>query len=47
MTKERLEILLANLIVYLEDEGECNIWDTEIPDEIGLTPEEYDELMDY
>lgn len=45
MTQERMKILLTNALTILEDEYECNIMHCDLEDKLGITQEEYDEIM--
>ena len=43
MEKERLKTLLYNALVLLEENG--TIMGTDLEEEVGITQEEYDEIM--
>ena len=47
MDKERLANLLYNAIVLLEEEYGCceELMKTDLADKMGITQEEYDEIM--
>ncbi len=47
MNKERLEALLYNAIVLLEETNSCceELMQTDLADRLGITQEEYDEIM--
>lgn len=45
MNEERLKILLYNAIVFLEEVYSCNTMESDLADELGITQEEYDEIM--
>lgn len=46
MNENRLKILLANALIALEDICVCNIMQCDLADEIGITQEEYDSIME-
>lgn len=45
MTKERLKILLQNALESLEETSGCLIMGTDLEYDLGITQEEYDEIM--
>ena len=47
MDNQRLKVLLYNAIVILEEQNCCELglMDTDLADDIGITQEEYDEIM--
>ena len=45
MTNERLKILLANALEYLEEATGLNIMDGDLEDIIGITQEGYNEII--
>ena len=45
MTNERLKVLLANALEYLEEATGLNIMDGDLEDIIGITQEEYDKII--
>ena len=53
MTKERLKVLLFNAIIWMEEDDiyfDCETEDERyerIEDLIGISKEEYDEIMEY
>lgn len=52
LDETRLRVLLYNTLVALEghcgaDFREGNLLSTDLADEIGITQEEYDEIMEY
>lgn len=47
MDKKRLLTLLANALEYIEEMTNCGIMEGDIADAIGITSEEYDEIMTY
>lgn len=47
MDEKRLLILLANALEYIEEMTNCGIMESGVADAIGITNEEYDEIMTY
>lgn len=47
MDKFRLLELLANALEYIEEMTNENIMNGDVADAIGITSEEYDEIMGY
>lgn len=47
MDNQRLKTLLYNAIVILEEQNGCELglMDTDLAEELGITQEEYDEVM--
>lgn len=47
MDNQRCKTLLYNVIVILEEQNCCelNLMNTDLADELGITQEEYDEIM--
>ena len=45
MSNDRTKALLYNIITYLESTHELSIFDSDLADEIGITREEYEEIM--
>lgn len=45
MNEKRLKILLANALDYLEEETGLSVMNGDLGDIIGITQEEYDEIM--
>lgn len=45
MDEERVRTLLHNALVLLESICECGVMGCDLEDEVGITQEEYDEIM--
>lgn len=45
LTEDRLKVLLYNALTFLEEEYSTGIMESDLEDELGITQEEYDEVM--